>query len=111
MQTETRDTAILLGLALATLGVAATLGLLATEVWRRSPVNHVGYPPRTLCAVGIVGMMAAFVALYLRAQRCLALVCIAVSLILVVAVLAVDHWNVLVQYDEWLKRGMPESPL
>jgi Na+-translocating ferredoxin:NAD+ oxidoreductase RnfD subunit len=74
--------------------------------------NHYGFHPRTCgYTIILVSTILFFVLKAFKHTSGLTVVLLVVSLILGVMLLAFDHFNIIVNYDEWLKRGMPESPL
>jgi len=67
--------------------------------------NHIGFDPLLL----LVGVPFALIAarFFVGRQRALA---IAIGLLNVVVVLCAVHFNLLLQYEDWIRRGMPEPP-
>ena len=73
------------------------------------PANHVG-PEPLLAAIPFVALLAvAWLRRYRRWKTTRVLVT-AYVLLSLSALVAMDRANVLVQYERWLRRGMPERP-
>ncbi len=69
--------------------------------------NHISYDVRSLWVLGGLALLAGSVGLFRRQGRLsTAVCCVGLALCLLVAVL--DHCNLLVQYDRWCDRGMPD---
>lgn len=88
-----------------------TAGALAIAVLQRAPSNHIGVDPRWLGLVLLPAIMIIGVGTWRHARATPVLACTLVTLLFAVALVLVDQMNLLVQYDEWLRRGMPPSPL
>lgn len=81
---------------------------LCVEVVRRRPDNHVGFSPWVLLIIpsAVLAIEVCRSAIARRIGWTSANV--AASWVLTLAALvAADHWNVLVSYESWIKRGMP----
>jgi len=90
-------------------GQIACAAFLALSVVSRLPDNHTGWEVRWLNLVWIIGL-----GYLLTRKRWGAITwrwalasCLAVAVVLI----ATDQFNVLIQYDRWVRRGMPDSPL
>lgn len=88
-----------------------TIGALVAIVLLRGPSNHVGYDPRWLGIAALPAILAICVAVARRIAGTAVLVCTLTTVIFIVVLLLVDQLNVIVQYDEWIRRGIPPSPL
>lgn len=92
---------------LSLVNLALCLLLLVTAV-DHSPSNHSGYDIRLLyffcAATGLWGGIALRI---LRLNRPLSVVLLCLTVVLTFEVLLFDQCNILVEYSEWLDRGMP----
>jgi hypothetical protein len=80
--------------------------LLIAEAIRRAPVNHVGYEVCWLYAIPLLHLLLFGSEKFRkRASNPSKLI---PSAVLVVTLWSLDHFNILVQYDRWIRRGMPE---
>lgn len=75
----------------------------------RDPANHIGPEPLLAVIPFVVLLAVAWLRRYGRwkATRVLVTAYVVLSLS---ALVAMDRANVLVQYERWLRRGMPERP-
>lgn len=73
----------------------------------RLPVNHVGFNPSWLWLVVLLGVGCWF-AVWMHCERW-ALTAAASWTLLCLLLLIMNYYNLLVQYDEWLNRGMPDA--
>ena len=91
--------------------LVTTLAVWAAFVGRivYEPGNHVGPEPLFAIAPFVLLLAIAWLPRY-RRWKVVRLLVIAYVVVSISAVVAVDRANVLVQYDRWLKRGMPERP-
>jgi len=87
------------------------IGALVVAVASRAPSNHIGFDPRWLGVAALPAILAIGTAIARRTSGTAVLICTLTTVILVVGLLLIDQLNVMVQYDEWLRRGMPPSPL
>ena len=79
--------------------------VLAAEVWLKYPSNHGG----GAFEYANVGFVALFVNMaYMFFSRRLAICRILALASFFVLLYACDRFNVLVQYEEWIARGMPD---
>ena len=97
---------------LLTAMVAAVLGgtitIVGVVIATRYPANHVGFDVRWLYGLAGVGVLwCAFVWLTRAAPGWLIVAVVVLSAGLVGVVLAADGLNLFVEYETWLKRGMP----
>lgn len=89
---------------------ASTSGLFAlcVAVMSRRPENHVGFSPWLLtfpsAAVLVVDGARSCLS---RRVRVSTVVIATVCVLTLASLLIADHWNVLVPYETWVKRGMP----
>ncbi len=88
----------------------AAVGLVVA-VAQRTPSNHIGVDPRWLGLVVLPAIIIISVGIWRHVRAAPVLACTLVTLLFAVALVLVDQLNLLVQYDEWLRRGMPPSPL
>jgi len=88
-------------------GVFAVLGLLALIglIWLRFPDNHGGGP--IAFRWFFAGLLFLFWCFRFFASRAPSFF-IACALIGLISTLVVNHRNIMVDYDEWIRRGMPE---
>lgn len=84
---------------------------LATAVALRGSSNHIGFDPRWLGIIVLPAIIVVGIGVWRRSGAAPVLACTLATLLFVVALILVDQLNLLVQYDEWLRRGMPASPL
>ena len=79
--------------------------LLVAEVWLKYPSNHGG----SAFEYANIGFFSLFVNLvYMISSRRLAICRILAFACFFALLYACDKFNVLVHYDEWIARGMPE---
>lgn len=97
----------LLGLG-SGLGLILFWGLVALRI-SLDPVNHIGVSLLLVVPLAVVAMLAG--GLWLPTQRRRAGVMLLVlGLLTVVSVVLIDRLNILVEYETWLERGMPDRP-
>ncbi len=97
-------------LACTALALASTLVLL----WKVAdcyPDNHIGADPRAFSRFALLAALLSACVAIRRKGRILACCCVALALACAWTDWHLDRSNTLVQYDEWLHRGMPKSPL
>ena len=103
-QTTSAPTAAWLGVILCWLSLALLLAIGLTHY----PDNHISLDIR-ICY--ILGVLTALVAVLGRAVKTLGLRlflgALLSGILLVVAVFVLDHWNMVVGYEEWVSRGQP----
>lgn len=103
-ETMSRTLPLLAGIA----GVLLFDVLVAARIWMHFPTNHWGYEVRWLylpCAALLAFSM--IVMLRERSPHLLSVTGTCLALVSSVGVFFVDHLNMLVQYEVWLRRGMP----
>ncbi len=86
----------------------ATWAVLAARI-AREPCNHVGVEP-LLAIIPFMLLLAVTWFPRYRERRTARAIVTAYVLLSIAAVIAMDRANVLVQYDRWSRRGMPERP-
>jgi hypothetical protein len=86
-------------------GASLALILLAGLIWLRYPDNHGAGPIAFRWLFGVLLVLALGSCGILSKPPYLAVV---LSLIGFIVTWLVDHRNIMVDYDEWIKRGMPE---
>lgn len=68
--------------------------------------NHTGLEfLLALWPLGLALLLAAGLLCFTKMK--LAIAAVALNIIAILFFLAIDHYNIMVQYDRWLKRGMP----
>lgn len=83
--------------------VAVTAWVSYRALWLAD--NHMGFEPSLFMgSAGFSLIVAALSKGRLRVMAC------AVSLATVGVVAAAIHFNLLLQYEEWIRRGMPDKP-
>ena len=91
---------------------AVTLTLTALLWWQASirKSNNIGFDIQIFWMISLIGLVISIAAYY--STRTLTL-CITVlfmsALVLAITLFVLDYWNVLVEYDTWLQRGMPDK--
>lgn len=89
-------------------GLAILDALVAVYVFQLYPSNHSGYDVRWGYAIcGLVLLLAIISLLWLRAAKWACVTSMGLSVGTFIGVYVFDHFNMLVQYGPWLKRGMP----
>ena len=83
--------------------VAVTAWVLYRALWL--PDNHIGFEPSLF--MGSAGFSLIAAALSKGRSRLLAC---AVTLATVVVIGGAIHFNLLLQYEEWIRLGMPDKP-
>ena len=86
----------------------ATWAVLVARIVRE-PGNHVGVEPLLAIVPFVLLLAVAWLPRY-RERRAARAVITAYVLLSLAAVVAMDRANILVQYDRWSQRGMPERP-
>jgi len=94
--------------------LAMSLGLLLADtliilrVWSLYPSNHQGYDIRwTYAGTAVVFAISLFGLLWRLVSKKLAIFGMLLSLASSVGIFILDHFNMLVEYTRWVKRGMP----
>lgn len=73
-----------------------------------SSANHWGFDCRWLWIACVVGVIWCGIGVVMKQARTSAVIALGLSALVVAAgVFVVDHCNLLVEYEEWLQRGMP----
>jgi hypothetical protein len=91
------------------LGAADLIALLAFAAYVRSSDSNHGWPMEWTCVLAACGALSAVVAGALSAvSRRLFAALVACALALAVTVFGCDRLNVMMEYDTWIARGMPE---
>jgi uncharacterized membrane protein len=98
---------LLIGVLLGQLACVAAVTFLA---YSRHPSNHWGADVRWTYILGVVGVAYGFFLLVKAEHKTHSVVAIAASLVFVGLIYSADKFNVLVQYERWVQRGMPPSP-
>jgi len=77
-------------------------------VAKHYPTNHIGLDVRWLYLLGIpLAIFGIILFLWSLTSRIIASIAAATGLSLCCVLVILDHYNILVQYEEWLHRGMP----
>lgn len=90
-----------------TLTVATWVALLARIA--SDPTNHVGAEPLLAVVPFVILLPLAWLGSTPKKQG-IRLILTVYALLSIAAIVSLDRANVLVQYDRWAKRGMPERP-
>lgn len=98
---------LLIGVLLGQLACVVVVTFLA---YNRHPNNHWGADVRWAYLMGVIGVAYGLFHLVKVEQKTHAAVAIAASLVFVGLIYSADKFNVLVQYERWVQRGMPPSP-
>ena len=83
--------------------VMMTVWVLYRAFW--VPDNHIGFEPSLFMGAAIFSAIAAALS-----QGRLRLLACAVSLATVGVIACAIHFNLLLQYEEWIRLGMPDKP-
>jgi hypothetical protein len=95
-----------LGAALQLAATVLTVGALLFHAMR---TNHVGYEIRWLFIMAIcIGLYGVSGLLSASNRRWGCALCIA-AFMLVALLFCLDHYNLLVEYEVWVQRGMPDA--
>ena len=106
---DRENAAIATGLVIVIIQILLIIGL-GYELHEHLPSNHIGCDPRMLLAVSGLGVAWTLIAWHRGpAPRALGLTVLATTLLLTVGVLVIDRCDLLVDYDVWLNRGMPDA--
>ena len=92
-----------IAILLLTPPVMMTVWVLYRAFW--VPDNHIGFEPSLF--IGAAGFSVIAAAL---SQSRLRLLACAVTLATVVVIGGAIHFNLLLQYEEWIRLGMPDKP-
>ncbi len=111
-QEEKKSKRLKLCLNVLTIMLAWSATLVCTialvEVLRRIPCNHVGYDIRDLYLPCIMlGLWGVAGLVLLKLWKASSIAAISAACILAAQVFIFDRFNLLVEYEEWLSRGMP----
>jgi hypothetical protein len=87
-------------------GSLAVLGALIAYAIRNG-TGHTGFEPWFLSVVFAVSLIIGFAALFSSRSRTAAIVTCTAGIAGLALLLFLDHFNLLLQYDRWLQRGMP----
>jgi len=98
---------LLIGIVLGELVCVVVLTCLA---YNRYPNNHWGADVRWASLLGLIGVAYGLFLLARAGQKTHAFAAIGASLVFVGLICSADRFNVLVQYERWVHRGMPPSP-
>ena len=90
-------------------GILATFWLLVLLRIALVPGNHIGGNILWAMVLGGIGLGAGGVC-WLQGRRLLGLSLLVLGAFSIVGVFVLDRFNILVYYETWLKRGMPERP-
>ena len=102
------STFVVMAAVCAAVGLAAFIVAICALILAHYPVNHIGFDIRWLYCVAVLGTI--WCGLLWRsgwAPGWLVLATLMLSVGLAAAVMAADGLNLLVQYEVWIKRGMP----
>ena len=91
-------------------GQLACVVVVTFLAYSRHPNNHWGADVRWAYLLGVIGVAYGLFLLVKAQQTTHAIVAIAASLVFVGLIYSADKFNVLVQYERWVQRGMPPSP-
>lgn len=69
------------------------------------PDNHIGFEPSLFMGVAVFSVIAAALS-----KSRLRLIACGVSLATVGVIAGAIHFNLLLQYEEWVRLGMPDKP-
>ena len=69
------------------------------------PDNHVGFEPYLFMTTAGFAVVSAWLS-----RGGWRVVALAVSVLTVVVIACAAHFNLLLQYEEWIQRGMPDKP-
>jgi hypothetical protein len=83
--------------------VVVTAWVLYRALW--VPDNHIGFEPSLFMGAAIFSAIAAALS-----QGRLRLLACAVSLATVGVIAGATHFNLLLQYEDWIRLGMPDKP-
>lgn len=86
---------------------AAAVALFA---FYRYPSNHWGVDVRWAYLIGGIGVALSAFLLSRRECRMIGIVGMLISLVFCMLIFSTDRFNILVQYERWIARGMPASP-
>ncbi|SRR5258708_39799943 len=98
---------LLMGVLLGQLACVVVATFLA---YSRRPSNHWGADIRWAHPLGVVGVGYGLFLLVKAEHKTQALVATAALVVFVGLIYSADKFNVLVQYERWVQRGMPPSP-
>lgn len=98
----------LLSLYLRVIGTlnCITIGIVVWLILVHLPVNHIGFDPKWLWCLAVIGV-GCWVGLRNQQGSRLALIAVSSWVLLCLTLALMDYFNVLLQYDEWLSREMP----
>lgn len=92
------------------LGQLACVVVVTFLAYSRHPNNHWGADVRWAYLLGVIGAAHGLFLLVKAEDKTHAVIAIAASLVFVGLIYSADKFNVLVQYERWVERGMPLSP-
>ena len=92
------------------LGVKRLINSIALDTYQPGDVYIVNDPWLLAVPYGVcLGVGAVFLALRLP-FRPLAVVMIGLGCLGIIELFILDHWNILLQYEHWIHKGMPDKP-
>lgn len=84
------------------------IGVIMFRVWQSSPDNHWGFDIRYGFILCLLNVIFCTLGLHFYGKDKWLLIGISISLLSGLFLFVVDYFNVIVGYELWLKRGMPD---
>ena len=73
--------------------------------------NHISYNPWHIAPVYVLATVMALISLLAKSpSRGVAIAILIISVLGVIQLCAIDHFNILLQYEHWIRKGMPKKP-
>lgn len=87
------------------------IALIVFLIVKKYPTNHMGIDIRWAYLLSIVSSLLTVCLIWLKKYFKYACLNLTTTAIYVVIIFSVDRLNILVEYENWISRGMPASPL
>ncbi len=103
--------AILRILCFSMIGLSSTTLVCLGRYIYRNKTNHTGMDPWLAIPIFIASLLIGLMAFRADGKsRKLPILLLLLGVVGIAALFAVDHFNIMLEYNKWLKRGMPEKP-
>lgn len=84
------------------------IGISMLKMWRSYPDNHWGVDIRYGFILCVIDLILCVIGLYVYGTNKWMVIGISIGILAGIFLFITDYFNVLVEYELWLKRGMPD---